>query len=192
MNLQVEGRRQSKSPSEIEIRNRLTQLGTPGSTFAILTADDGKFLQAGGSQEDGFVLEFHDSVGQQHLQSVMRSHTLSTVVDAFIDFARGGVTWRSILEWVPWTEPPTRTQGATTWIGFAGVAVLVLGFFMFRPKVDQIFPYWFLVFTICSVVATWSDLRNWKLLDFRSKSYVGVSLLMFVMACIVTIHELFR
>ena len=71
--------------------------------FAILTSDDGSFVQVAGEGEGPFALEFHDASSDSHLIA-KREFAKPEVVELFSAFAQGDQSWRDAIQWQPLAE----------------------------------------------------------------------------------------
>lgn len=93
------------------------------TNFAILTLDDGSFMQTAGGTK-GMVLEYRDNATGAHL--VARADNLSAedVAAAFESFAAGDNAYQQAADWQPLKEKPAAGCVASAMIALACCAAL--------------------------------------------------------------------
>ena len=94
MKLEFENGATFQDPSDGEIAAALSQL----QSYAILSHDELTYVQAAGTSEDGFVLEYQEGDTEEHFACPDRL-LLNQITTAFIAYAKGDASWRSAFRW---------------------------------------------------------------------------------------------
>jgi hypothetical protein len=81
-------------PTDDEITAALSQL----DGYAILGHDELTYIQAAGSSQDGFILEYQAGDTDEHFLCHDR-RSLNEITTAFIDYAKGNESWCSAFRW---------------------------------------------------------------------------------------------
>jgi hypothetical protein len=112
------------SPAQIEAALRKLPGGT--DSFAILGADDQRYIQTHGGPADGFVLEYRDGSEDEHYRCSRAGLSLDEVLAAFMSYQRGDGAYQQSLPWQKDTESdiPWRSQGML--VVFLVVAAVLL------------------------------------------------------------------
>jgi hypothetical protein len=99
MRLEFENSDPIEEPDDAAIAAGLATLGEENS-FAILTRDNGGFIQAAGDPAAGFVLEYLEP--EQHVQAMCTDKQVSidSVLSAFQRYAKGDDSWIGEHSWV--------------------------------------------------------------------------------------------
>jgi hypothetical protein len=190
--LKIEGKRKIKNPSESQIREALQQLGSDDCTFAILDLDNESFMQSSGSIEQGFIVEYCESNSKGILQSLKHDITLERVVDAFVGFRNNDTGWSTGLEFSPLLQDRRQPKSITSWVGLIGVAIIIALFFITKPLTKQETLYWFDALAVSMVFAVWDDFKQWKNLNFRTRRFAVVAVMMLAFAVLITIAGAFH
>ena len=83
-----------RDPSDSEIAAALSQL----DGYAILSQNKLTYLQASGTSQDGFALEYQVGDTEEHFACPDRL-SLNQITSAFIDYAKGNLSWLSGFRW---------------------------------------------------------------------------------------------
>lgn len=101
MKLSTDRKKPVEEPRPEQIREALLSLAPDGSGFAILEQSGQYFMQAGGSAQEGFVLEYRDGSDARQFRADPVGTSLEDVVAAFSDYARGDESFKARFTWVP-------------------------------------------------------------------------------------------
>ncbi|MEM7317366.1 MAG: hypothetical protein AAF497_29930 [Planctomycetota bacterium] len=93
--------------------------------FAILTDEDGSFVQVAGQGEGPFTVEFFDKASDQHWVAAKR-HSKNEALSVFLAFAKGERSWRDSIEWTELDSKSggCRNQAALLVLALTGLAVI--------------------------------------------------------------------
>jgi len=94
MRLETENGGTIHDPSGGEIIAALNQL----DGFAILSHDELTYLQAAGTSQDNFVLEYQEGDTDEHFVCPDRL-SLNQITTAFMAYAQGNPSWRYAFRW---------------------------------------------------------------------------------------------
>jgi len=113
-------------PDAATIAKVLASLDGGRHVLATLGHSELVYLQASGSVQTGFALEYQEGSLEQHYRSRNPDLPLAQVTEIFQEYARGDGSWRVGIEWerVPFVPPSASWSG--TWIGFVLMLVLVI------------------------------------------------------------------
>jgi hypothetical protein len=100
--LETAGSLSSDNVTEADIHRAFDDPRARGE-YAILTAPDGGFMQAGGEDDGPFVLEHRDAKTEVQIQAQVEL-TKEQVRQAFLQYLRGGSEWHSAHQWEPLQE----------------------------------------------------------------------------------------
>jgi len=101
MTLDICGDKQIQSPTESDIRQAVFALDTKNEdAFLILGPTEMTYIQTGGDQKAGFVLEYQDTDTKHHYRA-KREFTADEVVNAMVAYATGADDWKTMAEWEP-------------------------------------------------------------------------------------------
>jgi len=95
--------------------------------FLILTADDGRFLQAAGQGWSPYTIEFFPEKNAKLYQQATNVNK-DQIRSAFIDFLHGGSAWQSSFDWRQVDE--TKRSGRSLFVVVGIVLVLLLGYYL--------------------------------------------------------------
>lgn len=99
MTLDICGDKQIQSPTESDIRQAVFALDTKQEdAFLILGPTEMTYIQTGGDQKAGFVLEYQDTDSKHHYRA-KREFTADEVVSALVAYATGADDWKTMAEW---------------------------------------------------------------------------------------------
>ncbi|MCH8828851.1 MAG: hypothetical protein IID45_04660 [Planctomycetes bacterium] len=87
----------AKNATQEQIENAFADDQGRGE-FIILATDDGSFIQAAGEMDGPYFLEYRDESSDKHFRST-KEVTKKQVKAAFLDYFRGGSTWRESFIW---------------------------------------------------------------------------------------------
>jgi hypothetical protein len=99
MTLDICGDRQIQSPTESDIRQAVFGLDREDA-FLILGPTETTYIQTGGDQRTGLVLEYQDTDAKHHYRA-KRVFTADEVVSALVAYATGADDWKTMAEWEP-------------------------------------------------------------------------------------------
>ena len=119
MKLEFEDGTVFKQPSEDEIEQALDKLGRQGNSFAILSKDVMTYIQAAGSRDAGFRLEYQADNTEHHYH-VLELVTYDEIVSVFRRYAKGNMSWKQDYPW------EREDVGAETGSGCMGVVLIIL------------------------------------------------------------------
>lgn len=101
MLLELENGESYKEPDSTTIESALRTLDGEGNDYAILSQADEVYVQAAGSPETGFILEYRAGSADAHFQSLRDDLALEKVVRTFVQYAAGDPSWKAAFEWKP-------------------------------------------------------------------------------------------
>lgn len=113
-------------PDEATIAKVLASLDGGRQVLATLGHAELTYLQAHGSVQKGFALEYQEGSLDRHHRSADTALPLDQVTDIFQMYARGDASWR---EGVPWEHVPyvsQKTPWYSTWVGYVIVLLIVI------------------------------------------------------------------
>jgi hypothetical protein len=113
-------------PDEPTIAQVLASLDGRHRALATLGRSEFAYVQASGSVDDGFAVEYQEGSLDQRYRSRPAALPLARTTEMFLKYARGDSSWRDGLEWehIPFALPQTHWSG--TWVGFAILLGLVI------------------------------------------------------------------
>ncbi len=119
------------NPPRAQIRRTLEGLDGDDNYFAILTADDGAFVQTAWSHEDGFILEYQDGDLSRHYRAKQTGIPHEAIVQAFSDYQAGNERWRTQFEWerLDLANAPSNGRHLRAFGGIACATGLALAYF---------------------------------------------------------------
>jgi hypothetical protein len=94
MRLETENGGTFQDPSDGEIAAALSRL----DGYAILSHDELTYLQAAGTSQDNFVLEYQEGDTEEHFACPDRL-SLNQITTAFLAYAKGNPSWCSAFRW---------------------------------------------------------------------------------------------
>ncbi len=121
MKLELENGTVIEQPSEDDIQGALSSLGDRGNGFAILSQGVMTYVQALGSRDEGYHLEYQEDDTQHHFR-VPELVPHDQVVSVFKRYAKGDASWKEELAW------EREDLDALSGSGCSGVLLLVLVF----------------------------------------------------------------
>ena len=104
--------RSISDPDPRAVREVILSLTRDGESFAVLEADEEHYLQASGSVDLDFTLEYRDGSEQAHFGVYERRLSADEVTRAFIEFLGGQQGYRLRYEWEPTFPDSTETEEA--------------------------------------------------------------------------------
>jgi hypothetical protein len=113
-------------PDAATIAKVLASLDGDRHVLATLGSSERVYVQASGSAQTGFALEYQEGSLDQHYKSCATAVPLEQATEIFGKYARGDESWPHGLEWerVPFVRPKASWFG--TWIGFVITLALVI------------------------------------------------------------------
>ncbi|HEY2955610.1 MAG TPA: hypothetical protein VGK89_10230 [Candidatus Eisenbacteria bacterium] len=97
--LDICGNEQIQNPTESDIRQAVFALDTRyGDAFLILGPTDKTYIQTGGDQKVGFVLEYQETDAKHHYRA-KRDLTAEEIVKALVAYSAGANDWKAMAEW---------------------------------------------------------------------------------------------
>ena len=97
--LDICGAKQIQDPTESDIREAVFALDTKkGDAFLILGPTEMTYIQIGGDQKVGFVLEHQDTDAKHHYRA-KRNLTADDIVKALVIYSTGADDWKTMAEW---------------------------------------------------------------------------------------------
>jgi len=99
--LDISGDKQIQNPTESDIRQAVFALDTnEGDAFLILGPTKTKmtYIQTGGDQKVGFVLEYQETDAKHHYRA-KRDLTADEIVKALVAYSTGADDWKTMAEW---------------------------------------------------------------------------------------------
>ena len=113
-------------PDAATIAKVLASLDGDRHVLATLGHSELVYLQASGSVQAGFALEYQEGSLDQHYKSQITALPLEQATEIFQQYARGEESWRRGLEWERVPFVPPKTSWFSTWIGFVIVLAVVI------------------------------------------------------------------
>lgn len=89
-------------PTAAELEGLLRRIGADGDHFVVaerLPAEDQVYLQTWRDGDGAFQVEHRDGAPERHFTAA--TDDAGRVVEVFVDWARGGESWRTALDWAP-------------------------------------------------------------------------------------------
>jgi hypothetical protein len=119
-----------ESIDDFTITEAVNAVGETKTDFAILTLDDGSFMQTAGGTL-GMVLEYRDLTTGEHFTASGERLSAADVIAAFESFAAGDGIYKQAADWRPLEE--TTGSGSGSGCGSAVIALAVLAglFYLF-------------------------------------------------------------
>ena len=97
--LDICGDKRIQNPTESDIRQAVSALDTnSGDAFLILGSTEMTYIQTGGDQKVGFVLEYQDTDAKHHYRA-KRNLTVDEIVKALVTYSTGADDWKTMAEW---------------------------------------------------------------------------------------------
>ena len=113
-------------PDAATIAKVLASLDGGRHVLATLGRSELTYLQASGSVQAGFALEYQDGSLDRHYQSRAAALPLDEVTDIFQKYARRDDSWRAAVEWEHVPFVPPKTPWFSTWVGYILILVTVI------------------------------------------------------------------
>jgi len=119
-----------ENPTDEQISEGLSAVDAEQGGFVILSRGTQTYLQAHGSPEEGFSLEYRDGSPDDHYRSRSSDTSLQTTIDVFQAYRRDDADWGEAVEWteVDIDRAPEEGVGCLTALLMAGTALLLTGF----------------------------------------------------------------
>lgn len=111
------------APTAAQIAELFSSLPGGSDSFAVLLIDDLTYIQAHGSAQDGFVLEYQDGSLDQHYRAHDEQLDLAAVTRAFQQYAAGDSSWRGAATWQ--REEVTSKAGVLRFFVLAAIVAIV-------------------------------------------------------------------
>lgn len=112
MLLEVESREPVENPTDEDIAHAFATFDGQRTTFATLSYEDERYLQASGGPEEGYDIEYRDGCAEEHYANSGGPVPLERVVQAFKQYARGETTWWRDFEWEPFDAQEEAPQSS--------------------------------------------------------------------------------
>ncbi len=116
-------------PDSATIARVLASLDGGRHVLASLGESELRYVQASGSVQTGFVLEFQEGSLSRHHRSRSTDLPLATVTDVFQRYARGDESWRLTVEWEHVPYVPAKIPWYSTWVGYGLILLIVIALF---------------------------------------------------------------
>lgn len=113
-------------PDSATIARVLASLDGVRHVLATLGESELVYVQASGSVQAGFTLEYQEGSLDRHHRSRSTSLPLATVTDVFQRYARGDAAWRQAVEWEYVPYVPAKIRWYSTWIGYSLILLAVI------------------------------------------------------------------
>ena len=113
-------------PDPGTIAKVLASLDGGRNVLATLGHSDLVYLQASGSVQKGFTLEYQDGSLDQHYRSGATALPLDEATVVFQKYARGDASWRDGIMWDREAFAAPRAAWSGTWIGFLALLAFVI------------------------------------------------------------------
>ena len=114
-------------PDVATIAKVLASLDGTRHVLATLGSSELTYLQASGSVQTGFALEYQEDSLDRHYRSQRATLPLDQVTEIFQAYARGDAAWGQGVPWEQVPYAPPKTSWTSTWIGFALILATVIG-----------------------------------------------------------------
>lgn len=106
-------------PTSDQIVNAIRSLPGGVDSFVVLARADHFFLQAAGSREEGYHLEYKELDDSRHFEATGESLSEEELIQLFLAYAREDDSWKQQHQW----QPLHRSGGC----GSAAGSILLLG-----------------------------------------------------------------
>src|SRR5512132_1296517 len=113
-------------PDAATIAKVLASLDGDRHVLASLGRSDLSYVQASGSVQTGFVVEYQDGSLDRHYRSRDADLPLDTVTHVFQAYAQDDESWRQGIEWQHVPFLPKEVPWFSTWIGYTMILVIVI------------------------------------------------------------------
>ena len=113
-------------PDAATIARVLASLYGGRHVLATLGRSELTYLQASGSVQTGFTLEYQDGSLDRHYKSPAATLPLGDVTDIFQTYARRDESWRRAVEWEHVPFVPPKTPWFSTWVGYILILLAVI------------------------------------------------------------------
>src|SRR5262245_50210152 len=102
--------------------------GLDGGRHVLATLGESElaYVQASGSVQSGFALDYQDGSLDRHYRSRGDVLSLEHVTGVFQKYARGDATWREGIDWVHDPYVPKRIPWHSTWVGYVAILIAVI------------------------------------------------------------------
>ncbi|HYB41229.1 MAG TPA: hypothetical protein VEL75_05630 [Candidatus Methylomirabilis sp.] len=114
------------APDDRKIAEVLATLDGGRHILATLAESELSYVQASGSVQKGFSLDYQEGSLDRHYRSRAEDLPLDRIVRAFQRYSHGDETWREGFDWVHMPHVPQRTPWFSTWIGYLIVLGIVI------------------------------------------------------------------
>lgn len=108
-------------PTSEQIVNAIRSLPGGDDSFVVLARSDHFFVQAAGSREEGYHLEYKELDDSRHFEATGKSPSEEELVQLFLAYARGDDSWKQQHQW-----EPLHRSGGSGGCGSAAGALLLL------------------------------------------------------------------
>ncbi len=113
-------------PDSATIARVLASLDGGRHVLATLAESGQAYVQASGSVQTGFVVEYQEGSLDRHHRSRSRTLPLATVTDIFQRYARSDASWRQAVEWEHVPYVPVKIPWYNTWVGYSLILLTVI------------------------------------------------------------------
>jgi hypothetical protein len=115
-----------QAPDDATIGRVLASLDGGVHVLATLGESETTYLEATGSAQAGFCLEYQEGSLDRHYRSKSPTLPLRQVTEVFQKYARGDASWRRSVEWERVVAPRRSVPWSETWVGLAVLLLLVI------------------------------------------------------------------
>jgi hypothetical protein len=124
LRLETEAGSSKGDPSREDVVAALQSLDGDGNNFAILLRGDSDFVQARGSAAQGFGVEYHDPISDEHFVSAAMLNLQQTLA-IFEDYHGFGQRWKTMTTWKAHELKGKRGCGSQAVLLLAGASVVI-------------------------------------------------------------------
>jgi len=132
MKLHVNGEYFDAALTERVIEEQLLSLpGGDNDSFLVLSSSDMSYIQASGSFDEGFILEYQEESIEHHYACVDQLISQEKLIQAFKDYLNGTDAWKNDLAWEK-EEISSRESGAGIIVCVLVLVTIALGYGVWR------------------------------------------------------------
>ena len=113
-------------PDDATIAKVLASLDGGRNILATLGESAFTYVQAAGSVQSGFTLEYQEGSLERHYRSVRQDLRLGEATEVFQRYAGGDTGWREAVQWERVVFQPPSTSWSSTWAGMVTILLLVV------------------------------------------------------------------
>ena len=110
--------------------------GLDGGRHVLATLGESElsYVQASGSVQSGFALDYQEGSLDRHYRSRDDTLSLERVTGIFQKYARGDATWRDGIDWAHDPFVPRRIPWHSTWAGYIAILIGVIALIWFLRR----------------------------------------------------------